>query len=353
MKKGTKESHILYTYVQARSFVQTDLKRLADVFTVTPYYFPAWRKSVLPFLFIRQALYLILFGWKYSHFACFFAGYHSVLPSLFAKWTGKKCVLFLGGTDCFKYPSFHYGNFTRKFYGKATCISAGNASMLVPVSSNLIKTEATYYKEDSITQGIYHWCKNLTTPYTVVPTEYDPGLFFRRDIQRVENSFITIAFDIRGTSYMRKGIDKAIMIATHFPELPFTIVGCDPDDFPVKPPHNVTLIPPVPHARIPEYLSAHQFYLQLSIAEGLPNAVCEAMLCECIPIGSKVAAIPEIISSHGFIVEERKDEVILDTIRSAIAYDQKNEMGIKARHFIMTHYGPGTRLEALKKIFSI
>ena len=214
-----KNIKILYTYVQRRSFVVGDLERLEKFYTLSSYAFPAHKKVLLPVLLLKQALSLLLFGWRYDYFACFFAGYHSWLPTFFARVTGKKSIIFLGGTDCFNYPSFRYGNFTRKWYGMATCKSASNATMLVPVSANLIQTHSPYYKEDSVIQGIYHWCKDLQTPFRIVPTEYDPTVFYRRDVVRLKNSFMTIAFDIDGVSFMRKGIDKVFMAAHAFPQL--------------------------------------------------------------------------------------------------------------------------------------
>lgn len=347
-----KSKKIFYTYVQQRSFIETDLRHLSGSFDLTRFEFTSNPKYLIPVSFLRQVIHLLILGWRYDIIVCFFAGYHSVAPALFAKWTNKKCIIFLAGTDCFNYPSFQYGNFTRKGYGIATCISAHAASLLAPVSSNLIVKSSPYYTGDSIVQGIYHWCKNLKTPHQVIPFEYNPELFRRFDIERKENSFISIAFGIQGTSFIRKGIDKMLMIAGHFPQYSFTIVGCAATDFPVKVPSNVTLVPPVPHQEIPRYLSAHQFYLQLSIAEGFPSAVCEAMLCECIPIGSAVAAIPEIISDYGFLVKERKDEIILDTIRTAVGYVEKDALGKKARAYIATHFGPGRRINALMELFA-
>jgi len=347
-----KNIKILYTYVQRRSFVTTDLTQLGQHFELTPYEFSSKKKYLTPFVFLRQFIYLLLMGWKFQSFACFFAGYHSLLPALFARLTGKKCIIFLGGTDCFKYPSFAYGNFTKRWYGMATCISARHASLLVPVSSNLIRSSSSYYKEDSMQQGIYHWCNRLNTPFKVVSTEYNPDLFKRQPVPRIENSFMTIAFDIEGVTFIRKGIDKVIMIARHFPEYPFTIVGCSEANFPVPVPSNVKLVAPIPHELVPQYLSAHQFYLQISIAEGLPNAVCEAMLCECIPIGSEVAAIPEAIGDHGFLIKERKDDIIIETVRQAISFPEKESMGKKGREHIISKYGPGKRITALTEIFS-
>ena len=107
-----------------------------------------------PLVMVRQFVFLMIHGWKYTHLITFFAGYHSVAPALFARLTGKKCFIILGGTDCFKYPSFRYGNFTKPLYGFATCVSASFASLLIPVSSNLVKTRSPYYDVDSIDPGI-------------------------------------------------------------------------------------------------------------------------------------------------------------------------------------------------------
>lgn len=342
---------IFYTFVQQRSFIDTDIRYLSAHHDLTVFLFTSTPKWMIPFSIIRQLLHLLFLGWRYDYILCFFAGYHSVLPAWFAKLTGKKCIIFLAGTDAFNYPSFNYGNFTRKGYGIATCWSAHAASLLAPVSSNLVLKSSPYYTVDSIVQGIYHWCKDLETPHKVIPFEYNPALFKRREVPRMENSFITVAFGIKGTSFIRKGVDKMVMLAEHFPQYRFTIVGCTPSEFPISVPANVQLVPPIPHKQVPDYLSSHQFYLQLSIAEGFPSAVCEAMLCECIPIGSEVAAIPEIISTHGFLVPERKDEVIIETIQKAIAYVDKEGMGKSAREYIASNFGPGRRINALMELF--
>jgi glycosyltransferase involved in cell wall biosynthesis len=60
----------------------------------------------------------------------------------------------------------------------------------------------------------------------------------------------------------------------------------------------------------------HQYYMQLSISEGFPNAPCEAMLCGCIPIGSNVAALPLIIGKTGYVLKHRNKEELIQLIHT-------------------------------------
>jgi glycosyltransferase involved in cell wall biosynthesis len=349
---SSKSTTILYIYTTRRSFVNNDIDILSQHFYVTPYHFKTNVKWLTPWSFVRQFFFLLLFGWKYDILITFFGGYHSVLPCLFARLVRKKGIVILGGTDCFKYPSFRYGNFTKPFYGKATCMSVRLASLLLPVSQNLIRSHSEYYTVDSTEQGIQVWCRNMNTPWQVVPLEYDPSLFKRTSTKRIPNSFLTVAFGIQGTSFIRKGIDKFIMAARQFPASRFTIVGSGKEDFPAEVPENVILIPPVPYTALVELYNQHEFYLQLSIAEGFPSAPCEAMLCECFPIASAVASMPEIIGDAGMLIPTGDDEVIIAGIQKALQMDHKGEVGKQARERIMAKYGPGTRkkkwMEVLK-----
>lgn len=348
-----KSKKILYTYTAQRSFVRNDIAILEKHFDVTQYLFETKNKFLTPISFIWQAIYLLTIGWKYKYFISFFAGYHSLLPSIFCYLTRKNNIIFLGGTDCFKYPSFNYGNFNKYLYGKSTCWSAKLSTMLVPVSNNLIRSKSDYYAIDSTEQGIFHWCPNLRTPYFVIPLEFNHQIFFRNNSTRKENSFITVAYGIEGSSYIRKGIDKVLMLAEHFHDASFTILGCTIEDFQSKAPPNVLIVGPVPYEKLIDYYNLHQFYLQLSIAEGFPSAICEAMLCECIPIGSEVAAIPEIINDSGFIIKTRDDKLIKDIVFNALNLrpQEKVMLGRSARHQIMANFGLSTReLELIKLI---
>jgi glycosyltransferase involved in cell wall biosynthesis len=67
----------------------------------------------------------------------------------------------------------------------------------------------------------------------------------------------------------------------------------------------VTVAGKIEYHKLVELYNRHEFYLQLSVAEGFPNTLCEAMLCGCIPIGSNVFSIPKIIGDTGFVLKHR------------------------------------------------
>ena len=103
-------------------------------------------------------------------------------------------------------------------------------------------------------------------------------------------------------------------------------------------PNNVYILEAVPYEKLPEVLANYQFYLQVSIAEGLPNALCEAMLCGCVPIGSNVFAIPSVIENTGFIVKDRSIESFSRTVEEAIACKTLELLSAQARWRIIENY---------------
>ena len=335
---------ILYFYPIYASFVRNDIALLSKHFEIKTFLFRPEKKILTPLFFVRQFFFLLFNSRKTSIFISQFAGYHSFLPNLVALVTKKPSLNVLGGTECVSFPSIHYGNFNRFLLGIFTKWSLKMAKHLAPVHESLVLSDYTYTTDDFPKQGYTYHIPHIKTPHTTICYGYDPTQFYKTK-EKKSNSFITVA-QLNAPNYYRKGIDLIFEMAFLFPNCTFTIVGNTPQMKYSAIPKNVTLLSFVPYEELKDYYSTHEFYFQLSICEGFPSAICEAMLCECIPIGSNVAAIPEIIGNAGFILKKRNKNDLKNLINQALV-SEKTALGLKARERIMTKYPSEERLKFL------
>ena len=89
-----------------------------------------------------------------------------------------------------------------------------------------------------------------------------------------------------------------------------------------------------------------QFYLQLSNTEGFGVALCEAMLCECIPLVSDVNFLPTIVGNSGFVLIKRNSEMLFNLINVALNSDLSN-LEQKARKRIIDNFSVVNRQRLL------
>jgi len=334
---------IIYTYPIATAFTDRDIEMLRPYHTVKPLEFT--NNSVkLPFYLILQFFQLLLFLPKTSKYLCFFAGYHSVLPVFFGKLFGIKVFIQSGGTDAMNMPEINYGNFRKKWLRKATVYSFKNCSMILPVAEALVQCDYTYDPHIDRRQGLKNLIPDLQTPISVVHNGFDADFWVDEEKPKPPFSFITVAVGITQANRAAvKGIDLILDMASRFPDYIFTLVG-DPD-FNAELP-NITVIGKLSPICLKEEFNHHQFYLQLSTSEGFPNALAEAMLCGCIPIGSAVGAIPEIIGDTGFVLQQKDPEQLQQLFLQLSDIDLE-QLRTQVRGRIKRHFSYEKRQKAL------
>jgi len=345
---------ILYFHTGSSSFVNKDIIILSQIDEVKVFAFSSDKKWKTPFLLIKQKLFILRHLFSTKLYVAQFAGYHGFLPGLFARLIGKQFIIIAGGTDCVSFPAIRYGNFNKTLLGLFTKISFKLATHVSPKHETLISYNYTYDKNIPSYQGIKAFIKNYKKPTTVIPNGYDNTQFFKSTEKR-KNSFITVTGGLEFSFQQQlKGIDLILKVANEFLDCEFTIVGVPPS---IKLPitsANVKTIPPTKNSELQKLYSEHQFYLQLSMAEGFPNALCEAMLCECVPIVSNVFSMPEIIEQSGFVLNERKDELLKGLLDSALSASNEDlaSKGQLARKIISGKYSLNNRKELLLKLVS-
>lgn len=339
---------IIYTYPVQTAFTDRDVEMIQTKFSIKTLEFTQ-NPLALPFFFVLQFFQLLILLPKTSHYLCFFGGYHSVFPTLFGKIFNKKVFIQCGGTDAANMPEINYGNFRKKWLRMATVYSFKNCTKILPVADSLVKSEYQYDPLISSKQGLKNLIPDLKTPIQTIHNGFDTDFWIDFGKERKEMTFITVAKGISNPVRARiKGIDLIELIALRFPDAEFTLVG----DLDYKPTaKNISITGPMDKDGLRELYNSHRYYLQLSTSEGFPNALAEAMLCGCVPIGSSVGDIPLIIDDSGFILDQKKPEKLEKIILEASTLDFEIKRS-KSRRKILHDYPFSKRKNELLRLFN-
>lgn len=346
-----RKSRILYFYPALSSFVRRDIAVLSERHDVRTFGLDLPGKFALPGRLLAQMLFILRHGRGATAFICHFAGYASLLPVLLGRMLGVRCYVVVAGTDAACFPAIGYGNYTRRLLGFATRVSLRHASGILPVHHSLVRQAYTYHEAGSPAQGFAVFAPGSgKTPVLSIPYGYDEEVFRSNGaIHRNPGTFVSVGDFSVPTLWRRKGFDLIVALARKRPELSFTLVGWDGkarSDLP----ENVRLRPFLSQPELVDELSAHEYYFQLSIMEGFPNALAEAMLCGCIPIGSAVSAIPDMIGDAGYLLY-RCDAGELDSLLNrALADPRRGELPALARQAIAGRFTLQRRREALEAV---
>jgi len=324
---------ILFIYKDFSHFVKKDYESLGRSFQVVPIRSP-FGKSGADFFFAgaKQFFLLARHIWKCDALFCWFADYHSLLPALFSRLSSKPLFLVLGGYDVTHVESLDYGSFNKKFRGFCARYSMRHARMNLPVAEAL---------------GIEARKRAGDIHVTVLPTGYDPALYLPGEAK--EEMILTVSITDSRQRYLLKGIDRFVELAGCLPELRFVVIGIEPG---VESqigfiPGNLVVLPPLDHADLVGWYGKARYYAQFSRSEGLPNAVCEAMLRNCIPLGIRVGGIPEAMGSVGILLDAWDAEQMAEKVRSLPDVASHSQW---AREHILQHFQIDRREQALEKL---
>ncbi len=181
-----------------------------------------------------------------------------------------------------------------------------------------------------------------------VPTGYDSSFWTPGDGAR-DDLVLTVAHAPTRHRLVLKGVDLFLEVAKVNPDLEFHIVGDLPSEaLTGRMSPNVVMDGWLEREPLRQLYRRAKAYCQLSLHEGLPNAVCEAMLCGCIPLGTKVNGIPTAIGDSGFLVE-RSVQGVTDGLRKALA---NPSMGLRARERIARTFPVERRRDRLSEILN-
>jgi len=290
-KKRIKRKSILFVYTGFSTFVKNDFHILSSAHTVEKYQFaPVKGISKNAWQMFKQLFFLLIHGWKYDVFYCWFADYHSFLPVLFAKIFGKKAFVVIGGYDVCRIRNMNYGAFCTPFRGWFCANSMRKASCVLPVSKYVAR-KVKVIAPATKTIMIYNCVP-------AIPSNTS-------EIQKTD-TILTVGLIDNERTFFLKGIDTFIEIARQLPGFHFQIVGINQETLSHKQgniPINLCLCGRVSPEELGSFYQKARIYCQLSRSESFGVSIAEAMSYGAYPIVTNEGGMPEVVGAVGAVVE--------------------------------------------------
>jgi len=349
LQKKRNISSIIYIAPGLSSFVRGDISFLSKKYDVLFNTYDWRNKKLVPFYMLHQIYFMLKHRKATKAIIISFGGYWSFFPSFVGRLFKIPVYIILNGADCSSIPSINYGDLRIPWLKWIIHQSYKMATLLLPVSASLIKTKNTYLSNGTEShQGYKHFFPDIRTRNIIIPNGFD--VKFWRKTERTKknpNSFIAV---FSNKQFVLKGGDLILGISSKFPTCNFYIAGCEKPSGMEREYHNIHFLGKLNPVELRQYYSQCQFHFQLSIFEGFGMALCEAMLCECVPIGSSVNNIPDIIGDTGFILTSRDSYQLEEIVNKALYMDNLEELGKNARNRIINKFDSTIRKRKLMEL---
>lgn len=335
---------VLYIKHADSTFIRIDQQILEKKYRVITFVINH-RGSRLFFVFRLLSLlsFLIRNVWGSVALFTWFGDYHSALMVIVGKLFKKKTVIFIGGQEAVCYPELGKGIWRNRTRACIVAFALKKATFLIPNHFSLMHHRNFYYSEDGKPDGLHYYISKLSTPIFIIPNGIDTRTYFR-DNSIIKNSrrILTVGTTKTVGDFINKGFDLFVEMARRNTDLDFTLIGINSDlatlvekEYGVSKILNLEIIYSYCPTEILFYnYNRAKVFVQASITEGMPNTIGEAMLCECIPVGSNVNGIPDAIGNTGVIVLHRNIQELEDAVRQALLMNT----GYKARERVIEQY---------------
>ena len=314
-------ARILFVYTDFLTFVKTDLEILERHFDVEPV---QWTRTRDMKTMLRIIWHLLRTDLSFT----WFAGGHADSVVFLSKLFGKKSVVVVGGYEVANVPEIDYGAMVDPKSACKVKYVLENADKVLAVSESN-KNEILKYTSS----------KNVKLVYNGVNCNK-----FKPNDKKDNNLVITV-----GSKIKLKGLDTFIESARLLPKRKFMTIGLPGDvinHLKHSKPANMELVGLVSHEDILQYYQRAKVYCQLSCRESFGMALAEAMACECVPVATDNAALPEVVGDAGFYVPYGNPMATAEAIEKALQSDK----GEEARGRIKNMFPLEGREEELKEI---
>ena len=285
------------------------------------------------FLTIGKLKWLSLFS---DILVAWFVSTYSAVLVLMARIFRKKSIIFVGGADVNVDPKMGYGLLTSRWKRWFIRYALRRATYVLPMSKHL--------EERTREIGNYDGSNIRQVAPGLDPQLWQPG-------QNKEDMILTVAACPTEDRIRIKGIDILIKTACFLPDVPFLIIGIKPGvltSLHIDLPPNVTIKPFLKENDLLPFYQKSKVYCQPSRIESFSFALAQGMLCECIPVGTNIGGIPEVMGNVGYLVAPGDHEVLASSLQKAL--DTHSDTGAAARNRVQAKFSLFHRSEKLKQI---
>ncbi|MBI9066508.1 MAG: glycosyltransferase family 4 protein [Salinivirgaceae bacterium] len=343
---------ILLIYSNYSTFVAADHKLLKEKYHVLTYEFKS-KKNLLFMFFelLKQLVFIIKHVRKIDVIFSWFSDFHSLIPFLIGKVFNKKNIVVVGGFDAVSIPELNYGLFHKKnlryFFGKWSYMLS---EIILPVDESLIESMNYYANTNGIKVGVKSYIPNVKAKFKSIPTGYYPDNWISENSDR-SKSVMAFGFAANEQKFVGKGYDFLIEVAAKMPDVNFylfSIQGKMKTYAHSIAPVNVHIGEDLTQEQLKAELTKHKVYALLSMSEGMPSSLCEAMLSGCVPVGSNVGGIKNVIGDCGFLLKNKNVDEAVILINEAL--EVSNDFAAKGRELIRSKFHMNKRQQELYSI---
>lgn len=336
---------IVYIKPLNSSFINSDQTILEKHYCVDSYTIDRGHNP-LHFIWglVKLFIHLMFCTQKKGVFITWFGDYHATIVVLAGILLRKKTVVIAGGQEAVCYRELGKGVYQTPFRAFCVRYALRNATLILPNHQSLIYHENYFYNQQNPhIDGILHYVKNCKAKIVVVPNGIDTSRIERiQSISKDEKMVLTVANVSLHKDFINKGFDLFIEVARMNPDLKFMLIRINQsllklaeEKYKVSEIKNLEIITSFcSDEKLKESFNKAKIFVQVSITEGMPVSLGEAMLCECIPVGSNVNGIPDAIGNNGVIVYQRTKEALNNAIHEALLMNT----GKSARDFTIENF---------------
>ena len=320
--KENKRFKVLFIYPNMSTFISKDLDVLRKRFDVRPLKYTG--KRDIPKLLLGVLTTNLNFSW--------FALGYATLAVFFSKIFRKKSIVVAGGWDVVSMPEIGYGAMQSPKRRRKTKFTLKYADKVLAVS-------------ESTNREVFQWVESCNS--IVVYNAFDYDLY--KPHGEKQNMVITVG-GVNKETLIKKGLKTFVESAKFLPNVRFVLIGKHIDDSieylkSIASP-NVEFAGYISFEELLKYYQKAKVYVQVSGHESFGCSLAEAMLCECVPVVTNRAALPEVVGDTGCYAKYDNPEDTAQKIEEALKLDK----GKAARARIKTLFPLEKRDDKLVRI---